>query len=102
MSLCSLASLRETFLNKNIKTARYPATPLAKKLSIKGGSKNRLINPPEYYFNLFSDMPENISILTDTKTKKNLIHCFVKQEKELHKNIASLKNEIEPNGIIWI
>ena len=80
----------------------YSGTPLAKKLGIKEGFKIRLINPPEYYFDLFTDMPENISIFKDTKTKKNFIHCFVKQEKELYKNIASLKNEIEPNGIIWI
>ena len=75
---------------------------LAKKLGIKEGFKIRLINPPEYYFELFTDMPENISILKDTKTKKNFIHCFVKQADQLHKNIASLKNEILPNGTIWI
>jgi hypothetical protein len=85
-----------------MQTSGYSGTPLAKKLGIKEGFKIRLINPPEYYSELFTDMPEKISILKDTKTKKNFIHCFVKQEKELHKNIASLKNEIEPNGIIWI
>lgn len=80
----------------------YSGTPLAKKLGIKEGFKMRLINPPEYYFELITDMPENISIIKDTKIKKNFIHCFVTQFKELHKNIASLKNEIESNGIIWI
>ncbi|MEP6596142.1 MAG: hypothetical protein ABJA71_09345 [Ginsengibacter sp.] len=85
-----------------MQTTGYSGTPLAKKLGIKESFKIRLINPPEYYFELFTDMPENISILKDTKIKKNFIHCFVKQEKELHKNITPLKNEIEPNGIIWI
>jgi len=85
-----------------MQTSGYSGTPLAKKLGIKEGFKIRLINSPEYYFELFTDLPENISILKDTKSKKNFIHCFVKQEKELHKNIPSLKNEIEPNGIIWI
>ena len=82
--------------------AGYSGTPLAKKLGIKEGFKIRLMNSPEYYFELFSDMPENISMFKDKKIKKNFIHYFVKQAKELHKNIASLKNEIEPNGIIWI
>ena len=85
-----------------MQTSGYSGTPLAKKLGIKEGFKIRLINSPEYYFELFTDLPENISILKDTKSKKNFIHCFVKQEKELHKNIPSLKNEILPNGIIWI
>jgi hypothetical protein len=82
--------------------AGYSGTPLAKKLGIKEGFKIRLMNSPEYYFDLFTDMPENICVLKDLKIKKNFIHYFVKQAKELHKNIASLKNEIEPNGIIWI
>jgi hypothetical protein len=33
---------------------------------------------------------------------KNLIHYFTKQAKDLHKNINSLRNEIEWNGAIWI
>jgi hypothetical protein len=85
-----------------MQTSGYSVTPLAKKLGIKNGFKMRLINAPEYYFTLFTDMPENVAILKDVKIKKNLIHCFVTQEKELHKNIVSLKNEIERNGIIWI
>ena len=85
-----------------MQTAGYSGTPLAKKLGVKEGFKIRLINPPEYYFGLFTDMPENVSIVKYIKTKKNFIHCFVKQAKELHTNIASLKNEIESNGIIWI
>jgi len=80
----------------------YSGTPLAKKLGIKEGFKMRLINPPKYYFELITDMPENISIIKDTKIKKNFIHYFVKQLKDLNTNIVSLKNEIEPNGIIWV
>ena len=83
-------------------TAGYSGTPLAKKLGIKEGFKIRLVNPPEYYFDLLTDLPENISITKDTKTKKNFIHFFVKQLKDLQRDILSLKNEIEPNGIIWI
>jgi len=47
-------------------------------------------------------MPENIRILTDKKTKKNLIHYFTKQAKDLYKDISFLKSEIEANGMIWI
>ena len=83
-------------------TAGYSGTPLAKKLGIKEGFRIRLLNTPEYYFKLFTDMPENISIVKDSKTKKNFIHFFVKRLNDLQKNIVLLKNEIEPNGIIWI
>jgi len=82
--------------------AGYSSTPLAKKLGIKPQFKMRLINAPDYYFELFTDMPEDIRILTDKKTKKNFIHVFVKKLNELEKYIFEIKNEIEQDGIIWI
>jgi Protein of unknown function (DUF3052) len=85
-----------------MKTSGYSGTPLAKKLGLKEGFKIRLVNQPDYYFELFIDLPENIEILKDKKTKKNLIHYFTKEAKDLHKDIVSLRNEIEQNGMIWI
>jgi len=83
-------------------TSGYSGTPLAKKLGIKEGFKIRLINHPDHYFDLFTDMPENIAILKDKATKKNLIHFFTNQAKDLQKNLSLIKTEIEPNGIIWV
>jgi len=82
--------------------AAYSSTPLAKKLGIKNGFRIRLINEPDYYFNLFTDLPTDIKILADKKSKKNFIHLFVKTLNELEKYIHELKNEIEPDGIIWV
>lgn len=80
----------------------YSSTPLAKKLGIKNGFKIRLINEPDYYFNLFTDLPTDIKISTDKKSKKNFIHLFVKTLNDLEKHIRDLKNQIEPDGIIWV
>jgi len=80
----------------------YSGTPLAKKLGIKEGFKIRLVNQPAYYFDLFTDMPENILLLTDKKSSKNFIHYFTNEAAGLQKDIIALKNEIYPNGIIWI
>lgn len=82
--------------------AGYSATPLAKKLGIKPNYTMRLINAPAHYFDLFTDMPGDIQVLTDTKTKKNFIHVFIKQIDELEKNIVQLKNEMEQDGMIWV
>jgi hypothetical protein len=84
-----------------VKTSGYSGTPLAKKLGIKEGFKIRLVNPPDYYFELFDDLPK-IEIAKDRKGKKNLIHYFTKKLSDLEKNIVALRNEIEPDGIIWI
>ncbi len=83
-------------------TSGYSNTPLAKKLGIKEGFTIRLVNPPEHYFELFDDFPDKVKIIKETKSKKNLIHYFTKQSKELHRDIISLRNEIEANGTIWI
>jgi len=85
-----------------MKTTGYSGTPLAKKLGVKEGFTIRIVNQPEHYFNLFEDFPEQIDIRNEKKTKKDFIHYFTKQSKELDRDIVSLKNEIVPNGMIWI
>jgi Protein of unknown function (DUF3052) len=85
-----------------MKNSGYSGTPLAKKLGYKEGFKIRLVHPPDYYFDLFVDFPENISILKDKKTKKNLIHYFTKEVKDLYADILNLRNELEQSGMLWI
>lgn len=80
----------------------YSKTPLAKKLGIRDGFVIKLINQPNYYFDLFTNMPNNVTVTTDIKTKKNFIHCFVASAEEFYANIFSIKNEIAQDGIIWI
>ena len=80
----------------------YSSTPLAKKLGIKNGFKVRLINEPDYYFNLFTDLPNDIEVVNNKKIKKNFIHLFVRNLSELERDIQTIKNEIEQDGIIWI
>ncbi len=76
----------------------YSETPLAKKLGIKPGFKIRLFNQPDYYYDLFSDLPEDIKELTDKKSKKDFIHCFAKSTEQLNKDIKQLRQEIEENA----
>jgi hypothetical protein len=80
--------------------AGYSGTPLAKKLGIKEGYNIALYYQPEYYFNLFTDFPENVRVVN--KSRVDFIHYFVKEEKQLQKDMAKLKNQIEQNGMIWI
>jgi hypothetical protein len=79
----------------------YSGTPLAKKLGIKAGFHIKLVNAPENYFNLFTDLPGNL-IFTNDDIKKDLIHFFTKQEDEFISNLPLLKDQIKANGIIWV
>jgi hypothetical protein len=80
----------------------YSGTPLAKKLGIKEGFKIRLVNEPDYYFKLFTDMPSGIKNSGETKTKKDFIHYFTKNASQLHKDIKQLRQQMEENGMLWI
>ena len=46
-----------------MKTTDYSGTPLVIKLGIKAGFKIRLVNPPDYYFELFDDCPKEVNFL---------------------------------------
>lgn len=82
--------------------AGYSTTPLAKKLGLKAGYRVKLINVPDHYFELFSSMPEGVTIVDDEGSKKEFIHFFTKEAKELVATLPKLKQEILPDGVIWI
>lgn len=82
--------------------AGYSGTPLAKKLGLKEDFVIQLVNAPDYYFRLFSDLPNNIKIITDNKSKKDFIHYFATESGKLNKDIISFKKQLQPNGMIWV
>jgi DNA modification methylase len=80
----------------------YSTTPLAKKLGIKPGFHINLINTPEHYFELFSDLPAGLTFDDDITDQKDFIHFFTKDEQEFVTTLPALKQQIKPNGIIWV
>src|SRR5689334_20880886 len=84
-----------------MKTTGYSATPLAKKLGIKNGYVIKLVNEPSYFLKLFDNLPE-VKVVKDKKTLKNFVHYFTKELGLLSKDLPLLKNEIVPDGMIWV
>jgi hypothetical protein len=82
--------------------AGYSGTPLAKKLGIKTSAKMMLINAPDYYMQLFTDMPADVYFVDDAYIKKDLVHFFTKSKDELLTNLPLLMKQIKPDGIIWV
>jgi hypothetical protein len=82
--------------------AGYSGTPLAKKLGIKGDFHIDLINAPEYYLFLFTDLPANLYFKNDKNAKIDLIHFFTKSQEEYKSILPQLKSRIKPNGSIWV
>jgi hypothetical protein len=82
--------------------AGYSGTTLEKKLGIKEHFRIRIVNAPAHYFNLFTSLPKTIHVTEVVRTKKDLIHFFPKDSQEFYTLLPKLKNEIEPNGMIWV
>ncbi len=80
--------------------AGYSATPLIKKLGIKDDMKIKLINEPEEDFELIE---KNISDqLVKKNEKPDLIHLFVKTERDFKKEMGKLKSAFKPTTIVWV
>ena len=82
--------------------AGYSGTPLAKKLGIKEGMVIRMVNPPDDYTSLFTDLPKDLVFTNDATTNKQMVHYFTKDIAELANDIVALRQEVFPNGTIWI
>lgn len=85
-----------------VQPAGYSGTPLGKKLGIKPGFNILLVNAPEYYFSLFTDLPADLTVNNDAMATKDFIHFFTKQKDEYLNLLPALKQQIKLNGIIWI
>ena len=85
-----------------MKASGYSGTPLARKLGIKSNFTIGLLNQPDHYFDLFTDMPPNIRIVKERKTKKDLIHYFATSVSRLERDIKGLRQEMEDHGALWI
>jgi len=82
--------------------AGYSSTPLAKKLGIKAGFNLKLVNAPEHYFDLFTDLPGDIAFEDAPQIKKDFIHFFTRKKDEYITTLPELKLQLKPNGMIWV
>lgn len=82
--------------------AGYSGTPLAKKLGIKTAAKVMLLNAPDYYLQLFTDLPTDVYFVDEAAVKKDVIHFFTKQQDEFLTMLPQLMNQMNPDGMIWV
>ncbi len=87
---------------KVMQAAGYSGTPLAKKLGIKDGFHVNLINAPQYYLSLFTDLPRNLLFCDQDGIKIDFIHFFTKSKTEYIACCLRSKADLKSNGIIWV
>ncbi|MDB5147328.1 MAG: hypothetical protein JWQ57_1348 [Mucilaginibacter sp.] len=82
--------------------AGYSGTSLAKKLGIKAGAKLMLINAPDHYLELFTDMPADVYFTDDVSLENDVIHFFSKSADEYRLKLPQLMKQIKQEGMIWV
>ena len=83
-------------------TAGYSTTPLHKKLGLKEGLNVKLINAPDNYPSLISEMADKLVFKNKATSGLNFIHFFTNTAKELETKLPLLKEQINKDGIIWV
>jgi hypothetical protein len=81
--------------------AGYSATPLAKKLGFKEGSRVRLLRPPKNYAELVSPHPANVHLSKTLRKDIDIVHVFSKSAKQLAGDLPRLMLKIRQDGMIW-
>jgi hypothetical protein len=80
----------------------YSGTPPAKKLGIKSGFRIKLINAPDHYIELFTDLPTELYFDDTPVSQKDFIHFFALNKDALLIRMPLLKEQIKAEGMIWV
>ena len=80
----------------------YSGTPLAKKLGIKEGSRLLLIGAPDDYLSLLDPLPYGVLLDTQLSQATDIVQIFSAKRDELEPLLASYRDKLKPNGVIWV
>jgi len=74
---------------------------LAQKLYIRPGYTIALLNAPKGMTDLLTPLPEDVTVVTNTKDKVDLVLLFVKTSAELEKSAKELGNSLGTDVVLW-
>ena len=79
-----------------------PESVLAKKMKIKPDQRIALVNAPEGYASELKPLPSGVEIGESLRGKFDWIQLFVKNTKELEKNLPKVLNAMKPDTLVWL
>jgi len=82
--------------------AGYSATPLAKKLGIKEGSKVFLSNAPEDYMQLVDPLPDGVEFSPQVNPDTDIVHVFSTEKILLMNDLQTFLKSLKQDGVIWV
>jgi hypothetical protein len=84
--------------------AGYSGTPLAQKLGIKAGARVGVVRAPAGFERTLGALPEGAVVGTVGRGKQlfDVMICFVTREDEVARDLASLKQRMNPAAGLWM
>ena len=83
--------------------AGYSATPLAKKLGIKPGTKVLTLSAPEAYRSWLAPLPADVSFFAKpSREGVDIVHLFVPSMSDLEKNLPRARRAMKKDGALWV
>ena len=82
--------------------AGYSGTPLAKKLNLRDGQRCWFHSMPEHVQDEIDEYALELTFVADPAEGVDAAHIFVTERSELESLLGSLRNQITPDGQIWV
>jgi hypothetical protein len=83
-------------------TSGYSGTPLAKKLSLRDGMRVWFDAMPEHVIDEIDEYALELTFVGDPAEGIDAAHVFVTEKAALAAHLAALRNQISPDGQIWV
>jgi hypothetical protein len=83
-------------------TSGYSATPLAKKLGIKQGSRVAVIGAPDDYRKLLEPLPGGVIFEDEPRPGVDVAHVFVTKRAHLSRLLGALRKKLDPDAAVWV
>lgn len=82
--------------------AGYSATPLAKKLGIRAGSRVGLIQAPDSFEETLAPLPPDVQLSRRARGVFDVIVFFNRRASDLRRRFAKLAQRLQPAGGLWV
>jgi hypothetical protein len=88
--------------HRKLDVAGYSGTPLAKKLGIKERTNIVAVGAPRGYRQLLEPLPASVRFSTKVDRTTGLVHIFSTKKSQLSIALATYRNKMDPQGVIWV
>lgn len=87
---------------KELSTAGYSGTPLARKLGLRPGISVRLLNPPAGFRDLLDPLPAGVRFAGRLAATTDLVHLFTTRRADLERHLVDLRATLRPDATVWV